>query len=731
MKARSSSGMLHAASAFLSWSLLLLLCCISTAWAQHNTIESVSATDAADKSIVRIKMDNPVSKVPYSFMMKNPDRIALDFIDTSNATGKLRHDASLTNLSGMTVTQAGKRVRVVLDLRQATGYTTSIENNTVVVSIHHKMPAPAERTQPARKSLASYVNNIGFRADQTGQGFVTIELSDNKTPVNILQQDNKITAEFLNARLSPDAAEDIAAHNALASVQTVQARQSGRHVVLTIHTTGKPEYSAYQAERQVAIEVARAPAPKKTPPPVAPPPKVSDNMADTDDLSAPLTKTTTSVAAGKTAQRFTGAPLSLNFQNIEVRTILQVIADFTGLNVIASDTVTGTLTMRLKNVPWDQALDIVMQARNLDMRRNGSVLWIAPKEELLQKEKMELEQQSLIRSLEPLHAEVFQLNYQKVDEFRKSFGINEDGSISPDRKNTVLSQRGTAVIDKRTNQIFVTDTAHVIASIRKLIKRIDVPSRQVLIEARIVEASDDFSYSLGTRLGFSAKTNRMAIGNTMNTLTNLTGQNGDTDVVGGGNPAVNLPASGGNVGSFAISLFNASANRFLNLELSALEADGKGKILSSPRVITADQQAALIEQGEELPYQQATSSGATSTAFRKANLKLEVTPQITPDGNVILTVDVNKDSRGDPTPGGLAINTKHVKTQVQIDDGGTIVIGGIYTQTEVSGINKVPMLGDIPVLGHLFKNSEESRKKTELLIFLTPRVITEPPLPAK
>ncbi|KAF1047699.1 MAG: Type IV pilus biogenesis and competence protein PilQ [Herbaspirillum frisingense] len=412
-----------------------------------------------------------------------------------------------------------------------------------------------------------------------------------------------------------------------------------------------------------------------------------------------------------------------------MRTALQVLADFTGLNIVASDAVGGQLSLRLKDVPWDQALEMILQARGLDMRRNGEIVWIAPREEMLAREKQELEQKAMIADLEPLHAETFQLNYQRAESSRRAFGIGEDGAAQTERRNTLLSKRGSVMIDLRTNQLFVTDTMAVLANIRKLLERIDIASRQVLIEARIVEADDNFARNLGVKLGLSAKTNGAAVGNSYAGVGELTGQTPPVPGTFIKEPALNLPAAplgGAAPGSFAFTLFNAAAQRFLNVELSALETDGRGKIVSSPRLITADQQAALIEQGEEIPYQQAAGNGATATAFKKANLKLEVTPQITPDGNVILDVDVNKDSRGSATPGGLAINTKHIRTKVQVEDGGTVVIGGIYTQADSALESRVPLLGDIPLLGLLFRNSARVRDKTELLIFLTPRIVAPP-----
>ena len=423
---------------------------------------------------------------------------------------------------------------------------------------------------------------------------------------------------------------------------------------------------------------------------------------------------------------YTGEKLSLNFQNVEVRAVLQVIADFTGFNFITSDTVGGNLTLRLKDVPWDQALDIILQTKGLDMRKNGNVVWIAPRDELATKEKLALESQAQIADLEPVRTESFQLNYQKADALQKLVG---------DKAQPILSKRGSAVVDARTNTLFVQDTPSRLEQVRALIKKIDIPVRQVLIEARIVEASDTFSRNLGARLGLNDRAGGQGLVNSSNRVTyggSLDATAYTTTQIASPIPTltqslgVNLPTTGLNgstPGVFSMILFNEGLTRFINMEVSALQADGKGKIISSPRVITADQVEATIEQGTQIPYQQATSSGATSVSFKSASLSLKVKPQITPDDNVIMDLNIHKDSVGTVTSSGPSIDTKQITTSVLVQNGGTVVIGGIYSQTESNTTTKIPVLGDVPFIGFLFRNNSKTDNKSELLIFISPKIV--------
>lgn len=447
--------------------------------------------------------------------------------------------------------------------------------------------------------------------------------------------------------------------------------------------------------------------------------------------------------------RAAGNRMALDAQDIDIAALLQIFARFCGTNIIAGDKVKGIVSVDLHDLSWPQALQAVLQSKGLASRQNGNVIWVASEQDMAQRQKAELQrhvaQVALATSKSVLEGELFQLNYQKADSVRKLLHIGEDGRSKPGGNSTLLSARGSAIVDTRSNQLLITDTPAALQRVRALIEKIDVASRQVMIQAYIVEANHQFSRNLGARLGFaggrSGSSAREVRGDADSdgTVSNIGGtaagnrsdgkDAGTGPADGGGhyhNAAFDLPAraiAGLGAGQIALSLFNPTAAHFLTLELSALEADGKGRVVSSPRVVTADQQAALIEQGEEMPYQESAGDGATATAFKKANLKLEVTPQITPDNQIILRVDIHKDSRGRVTQGGLAINTKHIKTQVQVENDGTVVIGGIYTETTDDTVTKVPVLGDLPLLGVLFRSTAKLHDKTELLIFLTPRIV--------
>ncbi|HEY0954325.1 MAG TPA: type IV pilus secretin PilQ [Roseateles sp.] len=698
------------------------------AWAQTQ-IKAINSVQQAGVDVVRVELSEPLPAVPTGFTVQAPPRIAIDLPGVVNGLGRNLVDINQGNLRSAAVAQAGDRSRLVLNLRQASSFTAKLEGTALVLVLGATVPAVQSASEPVHfaqslNASSQALRDIDFRRGADGAGRVIVNLPSNQVGVDIQQQGQSLVVEFLRSNLPENLRRKIDVTDFGTPVHLITTQQTGDRVRMVVEPKGNWEHSAYQSDNQFVLEVR--------------PQKVDPNK---------LTQ----------GPGYTGDKLSLNFQNIEVRALLQVIADFTNFNVVTSDTVTGNVTLRLKDVPWDQALDIIMQARGLGLKKSGNVLWIAPKEELAAKEKLDLESKAAIAQLEPVRTQSFQLNYVKADDIARgltgqsignsgSGGSSGGGGSGASGSGTrILSPRGSVISESRTNQLFVSDVPSKLEEIQAMIAKIDIPVRQVLIEARIVEANDRFGRALGIKLGgYDARgrtggipgynvsgDNYLTVGSNYNMVGWQTLQNA-TDPGYNNTSFVNLPANtssdsfaGAVAQTFAVSLFGATANRFLNLELSALESDGKGKVVSSPRVITADQVKALIEQGEELPYQVATASGATSIAFRKANLKLEVTPQITPEGSVILSVDVNKDSRGTLTPQGYAINTKHVQTQVLVENGGTVVIGGIYTQDEGETINKVPVLGDVPFVGNLFKNKTRTTSKTELLIFLTPKVVSE------
>jgi len=690
-------------------------------WAQ-NTIQAITSSQQGGSEVVRIELSEPLTAAPAGFTVQAPPRVALDLPGIGNGLGRSTVDVNVGNLRSVSVAQAGDRTRLVFNLKQAANYRTELQGKVLVVVLEGAgaTAGAGAATSPTGEPVhfaASQnreqlpLKDIDFRRGPDGSGRVVVGLPSTQVGVDIRQQGQTLVIEFLRSTLPDALRRRLDVTDFGTPVQTVSATQSGDRVRLVVEPRGSWEHSAYQTDNQFVLEVRQM--------------KVDPNK---------LTQ----------GPGYAGEKLSLNFQNIEVRALLQVIADFTNFNVVTSDTVTGSVTLRLKDVPWDQALDIILQSKGLGVRKSGNVLWIAPKDEIAAKEKLELESRKQITDLEPVRMQAFQLNYTKAEDVAKGLAGQGTGAQQGGVASRILSSRGSVISEPRTNQLFVTDIPSKLEEVQSLISKIDVPVRQVMIEARIVEASDSFGRALGVKLGaldLNAANPGYSVGGGNTRVSLPTGnylgvgeQTGQATITSGSyipnTQFVNLPANtstlgGASAASFALSLFSASAQKFLNLELSALEADGKGKIISSPRVITADQIKALIEQGTELPYQVATSSGATSIQFRKANLKLEVTPQITPEGNVILDVDVNKDSVGQNTPAGFAIDTKHVKTQVLVENGGTVVIGGIYTQNEREDINKVPFLGDVPVLGYLFKNTVRSTGKTELLVFLTPRIITD------
>ncbi|MCL2657010.1 MAG: type IV pilus secretin PilQ [Betaproteobacteria bacterium] len=681
-----------------------------------NAIESLDVARQGDSLLVKVVLKKALSGSLGSFSVANPARIAIDFPATDNSLGRNSIVFNEGDLRSANIVQAGDRTRLVLNLVRPLTFNTRIEDRNVFITLAGAIASASANTpqtpifaEPAQAASEHAIRDIGFRRGRDGEGRIIVDLSDAGTGIDIKRQGTGITVDFLKTSLPESLRKRLDVTDFATPVTSITTTPAGQNVRMTITPRGQWEHNAYQTENQLVIEIRAV-------------------VEDPNKL------------VQGTKEKFGGEKLSLNFQNIDVRSVLQVIADFTNFNIITSDSVSGNLTLRLKDVPWDQALDIILQAKGLDMRKNGNVIWIAPRDELATREKLQFEARQQISDLEPVHTESFQINYHKataIAAFMRGTGTNQAQSSG----QTLLSKRGSVVVDDRTNKLFVSDIDSRLEALRRVISEIDIPVRQVLIEAQIVEANDSFSRSLGVRLGFggngggvvgvsSAGNNvgRYTFGNAMEstgynagllstvpTLSNLLG--------------VNFPATttGTAAGALSFVLWNSNATRYLALEISALEADGRGKVISRPRVMTADQVEAVIEQGTEIPYQEATSSGATSVTFKKANLALKVKPQITPDGKVLMVLDVTKDQAdfSRAVNGQPPIDTKHVQTEVLVENGGTVVIGGIYTQEITKATNKIPFLGDIPVLGYLFKDDYRSDNKTELLVFITPKIVSD------
>ncbi|ATE61265.1 type IV pilus secretin PilQ [Thauera sinica] len=683
------------------------------AQAQANQIESLEVAEQGGTLYVRLALKQPLAAVPASFSVANPARIAFDFPGTGNGLGRTLQSIDQGDLRSANIVQVGDRTRLVLNLVKVSPYETRIDGRNLIIAISPTGKSAAPETavgqsygnfSDARAAApgGSSVRDINFRRGRNGEGRVVVDLSRPDAGIDIRQQGGNLVVDFLKTTLPEHLRRRSDVIDFATPVSAMAAQQQGDNVRLVVTPNGMWEHNAYQSDNQFVLEVKRV-------------------IEDPNKL-----------VQGSRGQ-YQGEKLSLNFQNIDVRSVLQVIADFTNFNIITSDSVQGNLTLRLKDVPWDQALDIILQAKGLDKRKEGNVIWIAPGDELAAREKLQLEAKAQIGDLEPVQTESFQINYHKAKEIEEFITKRKDQSL--------LSKRGSVTHDDRTNKVFVSDVSIRLREVRKLISEIDVPPRQVLIEARIVEANKTFARDLGVRLGFgNAKVanlgglGRLGFGKSeFATVADGKITTSPDQVLNSTVRRIGEDATSGDgflpngYGSLALTLFNKGLTRFLNLELQALESDGRGRVVSSPRVLTANQVEASIEQGTEIPYQQATSSGATSVSFKKAVLSLKVTPQITPDGRLQLKVEVNKDRPLFEAAllGVPPIETKNVKSEVLIDNGGTVVIGGIYEEEETTNIDRVPVLGELPVVGGLFRTTRKDSNRKELLVFITPRIVAD------
>ena len=684
-----------------------------------NKIESIDySTLSGGRVSIRVKTTLPLKNPPAGFTLNNPSRIALDFPQVGNGLAKNNITADQGSLKSITLAQGKDRTRLVLNLSKNVGYSTTANGNEVTIMLQGNEVSAnnvveTKFSEPSLGAQSVTINNVDFARGKNGEGRIIVDLSDASAGINIKQKGKTIVVDFINTDVPANLQRRLNVTNFNTPVIYVDTMKQGKNGRMIIEPKGNWEQSAYQADKKFIIDVRQV-------------------VEDPNKL----------VRGSKPG--YAGEKLSLNFQNIEVRSVLQVIADFTGLNIITSDTVTGNLTLRLKDVPWDQALEIILQSKGLDKRKNGNVILVAPADEIAAKEKQAFESQQQIDDVEPMKTEVFTLNYMKAESLK---------DILSDPKQKLLSKRGSAVLDPRTNTVFVQDTAKYLEQVQAIINKTDVAVKQVMIESRLVIADDKYSKALGAKFGVTQtgspgrtfSTVSGSMGNRPTAYTPATGTIPASYTQGTHNGAIQTAVTGGAVttssdglpdlmsnlpvakafGSFAYSLFHLPAGLLLNMELTAMESDKRGKIVSSPRVTTANQHKAKIAAGTEIPYLQASSSGATNVAFKAAVLSLEVTPQITPDDKIIMDIDVKKDRVGTVFSGIPSIDTQNIQTQVLVGNGETAVLGGIYEQIERDDVEKVPFFGDLPIMGNLFRKKERVSDKTELLIFITPKIVDD------
>ena len=665
-----------------------------------------------NQKIVKVKFDKD-TVLPSNSMVNEPfSRVALDFPSTGVTLPQSTFEYADSLLNQVTAVKNGNNARVLLGLNRLGQYKAEVKGkevwiyiNEAVSSSHTTPSAQMVNSKTASSEVAAVT--VDFRKSGRSNGIVEIMTRKYQGKPDIKQNNGSLTITLKNYPLPVQAQRNLDVTDFSTPVRNVILKRIGNDTQVVIKNQGAWAHSIKTMNDRLVIEITQK------------------SSVEGSGLPSNQNKS------------FKGNKVSLDFQDVDVRTVLQILAKESGMNIVASDSVTGKMTLTLKDVPWDQALDLVMQARNLDMRKTGNVINVAPRDELLAKDKAILTQQREIDELGPLYSRTFQLKYKNVEEFRKILKL-DDSSSSGNGSKTILSSRGSALIDPATNTLVITDNTFILQKFEKLIAELDVPARQVMVEARIVEAEDGFSRQLGVKFGYAgsngknswgsnwanAGANRNSYVDKQRTLANWS-RNPSQDIPAlpawTVDPNVNLPIA---AATSSIALVHALSSGALGLELSAQQAQNKLKIVSTPRVLTQDRKEAIIESGTEIPYQEASSSGATSTSFKKAVLGMTVTPNITPDGQIIMDIKINKDSVN-PDCGATepCINTQRLNTNVMVEDGGTLILGGIYREENSEGVSKVPLLGDIPVVGNLFKSKTRSDKKTELLIFITPRIV--------
>ncbi|WP_292361239.1 MULTISPECIES: type IV pilus secretin PilQ [unclassified Methylophaga] len=670
-------------------------------FASANELQSLDYSSlSGNKGLVTLTFSEAV-ETPESFATDEPARIVLDFRGVSNKLSETTKQINSGQTRSIATVEAGERTRMVINLLRKLPYQVEVEGNVVKVMLNDNTSVASTRPDSAVASRGgNSVTDIDFRRGEQGEARLMVALQNENTSLEVRRERGDLIVDLPGVNLPDKLKRRLDVMDFATPVHLIDSIQTSNGTQLILTTTGKFEHLAYQSGDMLVVEVK------------------------------PIAEQTAAESSGSEFG-FEGEKLSLNFQNIEVRAVLQLLADFNGMNLVTSDTVTGNLTLRLKNVPWDQALDIILKTKGLGMRQNGNVMLIAPAAEIAAREKQELEARNQLVELEPLYSEIFEVNFAKASEMAEILTTTQGQSTAGSSAGGFLSERGSVVVDQRTNSLLLRDTASNLADVRKLIEKLDIPVRQVLIESRIVIANNDFAKELGVRFGSSARSGTLGAG-TSGSLEGLqvpaTNNNSviptNSTGVRGQDLNVNLPVANP-AGTIALALAKLPLGAVLELELSAMQEEGKGEIVSSPRVITSNQKQATIEQGTEIPYQEASSSGATSVSFKEALLKLDVTPQITPDDRIVMDLEVNKDEVGEIFLGVPSIDTRSVRTQVLVDNGETVVLGGIYEQTSTQSSTRVPFFGDLPYVGFLFKTDLNENRQRELLVFVTPKIIKE------
>ena len=666
----------------------------SQAIAEDNAITEINYSSLpGDQVQIRMSLEGLATE-PGSFTIDSPARIAFDFPNTKIKLPNRTQSIGIGVARSISTVEAGGRTRVVLNLSRLVSYTTIVDGNDVVVTLGGSPSTTLAAKSSNVVGLSTTtgdtnIKNIDFRRGEKGEGRIILDLADPNTPIDLKTRGEQITVTIANSAISSELERRLDVIDFGTPVKTIDAFNQNGNVKIIITGMGEFEQIAYQADNSFTVDVK---------------PIIKESAAEKQ----------------KKKFAFKGERLSLNFQNIEVRAVLQLIADFTDLNLIVSDTVKGDVTLRLKNVPWDQALDIILRSKGLAMVKDGNVISVAPAEEVAARAKLD----QTIEAQAPLISESIQINYAKASDFTK---------LLKTKDNSLLSERGSVSVDERTNRLLIRDTVKNVDAITALVQQLDIPVRQVLIESRIVLATNDFSKELGVRFGVSHSDSTVSGANT-DTI-GISGDNFAADLARQGTLPnnltnkynVNLPANIAGAASIGLSIARLPFGTLIDLELSAAQTEGRSETISSPRVITSDQSEAIIETGTEIPYSEASSSGAATVSFKKAVLSLKVTPQITPDDRIIMDLEVNKDSPdfGNITAGVPPIKTQAVKTNVLVDNGETIVLGGVYEQTKSNKVTRVPFFGDLPLIGFLFRSTFDQNNKSELLIFVTPKLLKD------